>query len=181
MPVLKNVSFEIKRGESVALVGPSGSGKTTLFNLIAKIYPLQKGEIHCSLPLTYMMQEDLLLPWKNVQKNVCFGQRRGKKEARALLRRMGLESFEMSYPHQLSGGMKQRVSLARALYLKRPFLLLDEPFHSLDPNCKNQLYALVREIEDLSLFFITHDYEEAKLLARRILIIEEGKVQDVSC
>lgn len=192
--VLKQVSFRIEKGEAVVLVGPSGSGKTTLFHLIAGFYPLQSGEISIQgfSPskgkefLSYMLQEDLLLPWRSVLENVLLLPELRYKEkdswrekAKNLLCKMGLEEELNSYPHKLSGGMKQRVSLARALLLDPVLLLLDEPFAAIDPYRKESLFALLRQMQkerEMSLFFITHTQADAKELGDRSYTLVDGEI-----
>lgn len=196
MPLLRGLSFSAERGEIVALIGISGSGKTTLFRLIAGFLQPEQGSITIEgktgddhFPqTTYMRQEDLLLPWRRVLENLTLFAELGKnkidkaellKEAKILLSRVGLAGYEKAFPHQLSGGMRQRVSLARALLQKRPLILLDEPFASLDVIIREQLYALLKEIRDhyqKTLLLVTHDFRDAIALADRILILAQGKI-----
>lgn len=183
--ILKEISFTINRGEIVALIGVSGSGKTTLFRLITGLITPSSGKITAP-PTTYMRQEDLLLPWRTVIKNLLLLNELGKSqkkicvnEAYALLKRVGLEGYEESYPHELSGGMRQRVALARSLLQDRPLLLLDEPFASLDVIHREALYALVREMAtdyEKTIVMVTHDFRDALQLADRILILSQGQI-----
>lgn len=196
--ILRGISFAINPGEIIALIGISGSGKTTLFRLITGlISPCQGKIVIDNKPIsekmeaiTYMRQEDLLLPWRTVIDNLLLFSELGKTkinnislktEAYTLLARMGLENTHQLFPKELSGGMRQRVSLARALLQKRPLLLLDEPFASLDVIFREQLYALLREIRDLdskTMMMVTHDFRDALALADRILVLSEGKIAD---
>lgn len=188
-PILEGVTFSAQEGEIVALIGISGSGKTTLFRLITGLIHPTSGEISKEGELTFMRQEDLLLPWRTVLDNLLLftelGERPRKKtpalvdEALTLLKRVGLEGCANLYPTTLSGGMRQRVSLARALFQKRPLMLLDEPFASLDVIMREKLYALMREIRDeqkKTIVMVTHDFRDALELADRILVLGQGKI-----
>jgi len=198
-PLLNGISFSVQEGEIIALVGISGSGKTTLFRLITGLIEPTEGRIWIAgkavpegaLLTTYMRQEDLLLPWRTVLGNLFLFTELGKKqaqtkrslheEAHTLLKRVGLEGYAEAYPNELSGGMRQRVSLARALLQNRPFMLLDEPFASLDVIIREQLYALMREIRDhynKTIVMVSHDFRDAMALADRILVLSQGKIAD---
>jgi len=181
--VLNSVSFLVKRGEKVALVGPSGSGKTTLFHLIAGLLKANSGHVAVGEPLTYMMQDDLLLPWRTVLDNVLLvaelAGEKPKDKALKILADVGLGGWERQYPKHLSGGMRQRVALARALLMERPFLILDEPFGSVDTACRKELHHLIHALcaqYNLTLMFITHDLDDAKALADRILRMDSGQL-----
>ncbi|MCH9626403.1 MAG: Aliphatic sulfonates import ATP-binding protein SsuB [Chlamydiales bacterium] len=187
--ILDKLSFSIKKGEIVALIGISGSGKTTLFRLITGLIQPTEGTISLDGEATYMRQEDLLLPWRTVLENLLLFTELGKKlpqkkeviraQALALLERVGLEGTAEAYPHTLSGGMRQRVALARSLLQNHPLMLLDEPFASLDVIIREQLYALMREIRDQyskTIVMVTHDFRDAMALADRILVLSEGKI-----
>jgi NitT/TauT family transport system ATP-binding protein len=194
--ILRGVNFSVEEGEIVALIGISGSGKTTLFKLIAGLLPPLSGTIHfrgivsadCGIFTTYMRQEDLLLPWRTVMGNLLLFSELGKEpikkpaaEASALLKRLGLAGYENVYPNELSGGMRQRVSLARALLQNRPLFLLDEPFASLDVILREQLYQLLREIRiqyKKTIIMVTHDFRDAIALADRILILSQGRISN---
>jgi len=193
-PILQGVDFSVSRGEIVALIGVSGSGKTTLFRLIAGLISPSRGEIEIDAcpadkrkeRITYMRQEDRLLPWRTVLRNLQLSQELGQRrdasleEKMDLLKRVGLKGYEKRYPHELSGGMRQRVTLARALSLhNRPLMLLDEPFASLDVIVREQLYSLLKEIREQdqkTIVMVTHDFRDAMTLADRILILAEGKI-----
>ncbi len=187
--LFKGLSLRVKKGERVALLGPSGCGKTTLFKLITGLYPLQQGTILVDgLPLeenpyqiSYMMQEDLLLPWRTALKNVLlpseFSHQNNRKEAEQIFAQVGLGGYENHHPHELSVGMRQRVSFARALLPRRPILILDEPFSSVDYDRKNSLMDLIDEMINhyhLTLLFITHNREEAERLSDTIYQLKEG-------
>ena len=199
--ILDGVTFSADPGEIIALIGVSGSGKTTLFRLITGLISATTGEVRiggCSSSernqmTTYMRQEDLLLPWRTVISNLMLFSELGKKEfqnsdlrdkASLMLKRVGLGGYEDVYPQTLSGGMRQRVSLARALLQNRPLLLLDEPFASLDVILREQLYALLRNIGDQyqkTIVMVTHDFRDAVALADRILILGNGKIVASYC
>ncbi|HWT30370.1 MAG TPA: ATP-binding cassette domain-containing protein, partial [Propylenella sp.] len=147
IPVIAELSFELAAGGIVSIVGPSGCGKTTLLNVLCGLIPLSGGEVRwygsrlSGMPpkVGYMLQKDLLFPWRTAQANVMLGleiagMRRGEAQerARALLDQLGLQGFADAYPATLSGGMRQRVALARTLVNNPDVLLLDEPFASLD-------------------------------------------------
>lgn len=194
--LLRDLSFSIAEGEVVALIGLSGSGKTTLFRLITGLLAPTKGSIHIGgepLPagsrlVTYMRQQDLLLPWRTVLENLLLFAELGsspckstalRARACALLEQVGLIGVENAYPHELSGGMKQRVSLARALLQQRPLVLLDEPFTSLDVVLREQLYLLLRSIRtqyQKTVVMVTHDFHDALAMADRILILSQGRI-----
>lgn len=191
--IFRDLSFSAKSGSSTAILGASGSGKTTLFQLLSGVLLPDKGVIKLEgkegsegfQKITYMMQKDLLLPWKTVYENILLLANLGpnkavKEEAMTYLKHVGLLGSANLYPHQLSVGMRQRVSLARALMLKRSFLFLDEPFSSIDFVQKKELYALLLEAKkrfDFTLFLITHDFDEAYALCDRVLFLSEGKLR----
>ncbi len=181
-PLLEDVSLQLQPGEIVALLGASGSGKSTLFKLITGLLRPQAGRIKCSVPLSYMMQENLLLPWRTTLGNVLLSAELSNSpttEALALLDQLQLSSAAHQFPHELSGGMRVRVALARALLPKRPLLLLDEPFGSLDVLLREQLYDLLSQIraaQKTSIVLITHDFHDALHLADRILVLANGRM-----
>ncbi len=193
---LNQINLQLYEGEAVAFVGASGSGKSTLFKLIAGILTPLQGTISFPLqssnhnPAAYMMQDDLLLPWRTVLDNVSLPLELGKKPlakrsaheiARASLAEVGLLDYAHCYPDELSGGMRQRVSLAKALIQKRPILLLDEPFGSLDVALRDHLYALLREIREkfqTTQLLVTHDFRDAVSLADRILLLANRTIQE---
>lgn len=187
--VIRSISFSLGRGEIVSVVGPSGCGKTTLLNLLCGLLaPSRGGVLWNGQPLGtvqprmgYMLQKDLLLPWRTAIQNVALGlqinhmPRLERLElARTLLDRLGLGAFTDYYPSALSGGMRQRVALARTLAPRPEVLLLDEPFSALDFQTKvlmqRDTVRLVRE-EGRSLLLITHDVEEAVGLSDRVIVL----------
>ena len=184
--VLDSLSFEIRHGEFIAIVGPSGCGKTTLLNLLSGHHLPSSGiiEHHGSIRMVY--QQDGLFPWCTVAENISLGLRHlaSNEERQAqvheLLRLIRLESFESHYPHQLSGGMRQRVELARALAGDSNTLLMDEPFSSLDYlerlRMRREL-ARVLEERPHTVVLVTHDIEEAAQLADRVVVLSERPAQ----
>lgn len=190
-PILSGVSFDVKKGEIVSLVGSSGSGKTTLFKLLTGVLPLQSGEVTIHNQVNgfshsaYMMQEDLLLPWRTVLRNVTLPKELGPNPsydntyATELLTEVGLGHWLDKYPNELSGGMRQRVSLARALIENRPLLLLDEPFGALDVCLREQMYALLKQIQQkygTTIVMVTHDFRDALEVSNRVLCLNNGKL-----
>lgn len=180
-PTIDGLSLHLPRNSITTIIGGSGSGKTTLFKLIAGLLTPHKGKITLTGPLSYMMQEDLLLPWRTTLENIALPKElgRGFKEhdvADKLCNDVGLSDFKDCYPHELSGGMRQRVALARALLQKRPLLLLDEPFGALDVALREQMYSLLLEIPNKTLLLITHDFRDALTLSDTIYLLSEGKL-----
>jgi ABC-type nitrate/sulfonate/bicarbonate transport system ATPase subunit len=180
--VFQNLSLEIDRGEFVAVVGPSGCGKTTLLNLLSGFLKPTSGTVICSGRVRTVYQHDSLFPWQTAAQNIAMGLRELSSDAERsrqledMLRLINLEEFAGHYPHQLSGGMRQRVELARALAGATDILLLDEPFSSLDYLTRLRLRReLARMLEELprTVVLVTHDIEEAAQLADRILVLSD--------
>jgi NitT/TauT family transport system ATP-binding protein len=196
---LRDVSFEVGPGEFVVVVGPSGSGKTTLFRVIAGLEEPTGGTVYLDgepvegpgPDMGVVFQEYHLFPWRTARENVAFGLEKRDvpvdvREARVteLLELVGLGDAADSYPKALSGGMKQRVGIARALAADPEFLLMDEPFGAVDAQTRT---ALQEELLDLwahtgkTILFVTHDVEEAVRLADRVAVMdaEPGEIRDV--
>jgi ABC-type nitrate/sulfonate/bicarbonate transport system ATPase subunit len=184
--VLREISLNIRRGEFVAVVGPSGCGKTTLLNLLSGYDRPSSGAIHREGHVRMVYQQDGLFPWQTVAENIAIGLRHisdEKERGRQVGEMIGLirlEGFENHYPHQLSGGMRQRVELARALAGDSDILLLDEPFSALDYlarlRMREELARLLRE-RPRTVALVTHDIEEAAQLADRVIVLTERPAQ----
>jgi len=186
---IENVSFALADGEVVALIGPSGCGKSTLLNIGSGLYRPSEGNAYVdgervtspNAHVAFMLQKDLLLPWRSIIDNVTFGlevqgRRTNERTARAreLLENFGLAEFAKYYPHQLSGGMRQRVALARTLAVDPSVLLLDEPFSAVDAQTRIVLQRdLARTLKRAgkTALLITHDLVEATLMSDRVLVM----------
>jgi NitT/TauT family transport system ATP-binding protein len=177
---LDAVSLRAAPGELVAIVGPSGCGKSTLLELVCALQPLQHGSLH-SAPAVLMPQQDLLLPWLTALDNAGLALRiagRGRAEARriagGLFDELGLAGFQDAHPHELSGGMRQRVAFARTLLSGKPVLCLDEPFGALDALTRAEMQRWLASAlaqERRTVLLVTHDVEEAVLLADRVAVL----------
>ena len=191
LEVLDGISLDIAAEEFVCLLGYSGCGKSTLLRLIAGLEPVEAGEIYVDGARHEKPSKDALLlfqdfnqlfPWRTVLKNVTYpilatksaSKEEAKRQGEELLDSVGLADFKNSYPHQLSGGMKQRAAVARALALKPKVLLMDEPFAALDAVTRAHLQNLTRQIcseHHVTVIFVTHSVEEAVLLGDRIVMM----------
>jgi NitT/TauT family transport system ATP-binding protein len=197
--VLGGVSFEVRQGELVSIIGESGCGKTTLLRIIQGLIHLDGGSILVDdVPVSkpgrdrgFVFQHASLLPWRSAQKNVEFGlELQGvpaaerSRRAVELLKLVGLSHAAEQYPHQLSGGMQQRIGLARALAIDPAILLMDEPFSALDAQTRevlqNELLRIHGETEKTTLF-VTHDLDEAIYLSDRIVVLgaRPGRVKKI--
>ncbi|GGA76322.1 ABC transporter ATP-binding protein [Pseudoclavibacter endophyticus] len=194
---LEDISLEIAESEFVAIVGPSGCGKSTLLRLVAGLQDPTSGsvEIQASRPgrpkTAMVFQEHALFPWLSVRDNVAFGPRNRevpRKEAAQIadeqLARLGLGRFGDFYPHQLSGGMKQRVGIARALAQDAEILLMDEPLGALDAQTRTLLQEQILELRQESrptVMYVTHAIDEAVFLSDRVVLMSArpGRVRDI--
>ncbi len=186
---LEGFDLAVGSGEFVAIVGPSGCGKSTLLNLVVGLLLPTAGEIrYNTLPISglnpkigYVTQNDNLLPWRTLFRNVEFGMEvRGvpillrRPRVMALIEQVGLAGFEHSYPHELSGGMRQRTNLIRTLAYQPEVILMDEPFGALDAQTRLRLQAQLLDLwqrEMKTIIFITHDLVEAIALADRVVVM----------
>ncbi len=187
--VFEDVSFTVAAGRCVALLGPSGVGKTSLLKIIAGLERPFGGSVTASdgLPLAgriaYMAQQDLLYPWARLIDNVMLGARlRGERTEREralhLLERVGLAGRAAALPAELSGGMRQRASLARTLYEQRPVVLMDEPFSALDALTRSRIQDLAAELlAGRTTLLITHDPLEACRLSHHLLVLAGAPAQ----
>jgi ABC-type nitrate/sulfonate/bicarbonate transport system ATPase subunit len=178
-PLLTDLSFSIEEGDSVAFIGLSGSGKTTLFRLLAGLEQCRSGSLSIRQELSYMMQQDLLLPWNTLLQNLTLFSDQSQQRAEELLIAVGLEGLGSRYPSQLSGGQRQRAALARSLLQDRPILLLDEPFGQLDALTREEMITLVGKIKEeykKTLLLITHDVNDALQIANRIRHLADGRL-----
>jgi len=189
---LKDLSFNVAQKELVCLLGPSGCGKSTLLKLLAGFIKPSAGEIllngepmrHPGPACCMVFQEDALFPWLTVRENIAFGlansplsRRRKQQEVDRFIDLVGLGGFGDYLPREISGGMKQRVALARVLILQPRILLMDEPFAALDAQTREQMQGLLQELRRQfapTILFVTHDVTEALLLGERILLFDKN-------
>jgi ABC-type nitrate/sulfonate/bicarbonate transport system ATPase subunit len=189
---LDGLALDVEPGEFVTVVGPSGCGKSTLFNIVAGLDEPDDGGVlrfkgqgcHAKELLgrvSFMPQRDLLLPWRNVVDNAILAneieganRREARAKALAMLPEFGLSGFEVQYPHQLSGGMRQRVALMRTFLFERELMLLDEPFGALDALTRSMMQRWLLDVwqrHRRTILFITHDVDEAIFLGDRVLVM----------
>ncbi|WP_313801254.1 ABC transporter ATP-binding protein [Cytobacillus sp.] len=184
--VIRGLSLDVKAGEFVSILGPSGSGKSTIFNLIGGLLTPDEGTIQLQNKsiigkrgsISYMPQTPSLLPWRTILQNVLLGQELqgniNRDKAIDMIEKAGLKENIHSYPHELSGGMKQRVAFIRALLSPQPIILLDEPFSALDELTRLDMQKWLLNIWDShkpTILFVTHNIEEALFLSDRILVL----------
>lgn len=191
---LEETSLSIADGELVSILGPSGCGKSTLLYIIAGLEDATSGEVTCNgarvtgpgRQRSVVFQEYALFPWRDVLGNVTIGLEGHvpaadvETRARHFLSLVGLEGFERHYPHQLSGGMKQRTALARALAMEPEVLLMDEPFAAVDAQTRESLQEELLRIwstHEMTVVFVTHGIEEAIYLSERIVVMKPGGVK----
>lgn len=196
---LNGVNLQIAENEFVCVVGPSGCGKSTLLNIIAGLDHPSSGEVTVNDEIVkepgpergVIFQQYALFPWLTVQQNVEFGlklknysKEKCEQEAKKYIEMVGLSDFLHAYPKELSGGMKQRVAIARGYAINPEVLLMDEPFGALDAQTRTQLQSELLhtwETEKKTCFFITHDVEEAVILAQRVIIMSArpGRIKNI--
>ena len=197
---LKNVDLHVNDGEFICFLGPSGCGKTTLLRIISGLEKADEGEVYDgenlvtgpSIDRGFIFQQYSLFPWYTVLENVMFGlnsnndlsKKENLKLAEEYLESVGLVEFKNSYPHELSGGMKQRVAIIRSLILNAPILIMDEPFSAIDMlnrhNLQDQLIDIWKE-GNSTILFVTHDVDEAVYLADKIVIMDKnpGRIKTI--
>jgi NitT/TauT family transport system ATP-binding protein len=189
--VLKDISFTVRRGEMICILGRSGCGKSTLLNILAGFMPPSSGTVRLNgQPVNQpgpdrcvVFQNDALFPWLTVRENIAFGLKKRpldrnqtKNEVNRFLSLVGLTDFGDYLPHEISGGMKQRVSIARVLILQPEVLLMDEPFAALDAQTREEMQNLLLTLWQNfkhTILFVTHDVGEAVLMADRILLFDK--------
>lgn len=198
LPVLQNIGLTLNKEEFVALVGPSGCGKSTLLNITAGLLPPTSGSVKFTdiaenhIPrMSIVFQETGLFPWRSVYYNIAFGLEAADMPAKERQERIahyielvGLKGFEKSFPHQLSGGMRQRVGIARALAIEPDLLLMDEPFSALDAQTRTIMQeelVTLWEKTRLTTLYVTHNIQEAVMLADRVVLLSRrpGKISKI--
>ena len=185
---VENLSFDCEEGEFTSIIGPSGCGKTTILSLIAGLLTPTDGKIFIDGKesatrdnLSYMLQKDHLFPWRTIEKNVYLpleikkiNNELNRNFANSLLEKYGLKEFKKKYPHQLSGGMRQRVALIRTLVSNPSLLLLDEPFSALDSQTRlsvcDDVYKIIKA-EQKTAVLVTHDISEAISMSDKIIVL----------
>lgn len=186
--VLKDISLKVDEGEVLAIIGPSGSGKSTLLRCATKLEKQDAGEIHYEGEYGLVFQNFNLFPHFSVLKNIMDAplkvQKRDReevlREARALLKKMGLEDKENAYPYQLSGGQQQRVSIARALAMNPKILFFDEPTSALDPELTGEILKVIKDLaaEHMTMVIVTHEMNFAKNVADYIIFMDKGVIAE---
>lgn len=187
--IIDDISIELREGELVSLLGTSGGGKTTLFNVISGLHEPDQGNVYIdgedvtgqSGHVSYMLQKDLLLPYKTIEDNVSLPlilkgvkKQEAREKVGQYFEEFGIAGTQKKYPHQLSGGMRQRAALLRTYMFSSEVALLDEPFSALDTLTKREMHKWYLKVMDrikLSTLFITHDIDEAILLSDRIYLL----------
>lgn len=183
--VLDGIDLTIPANKITVILGRSGCGKTTLLRLVSGLETLDQGEIlgANSKKTSYVFQEDRLMPWLNVKKNITFGIQNKEidnSKIDEIIEMVGLKKFYSAYPRQLSGGMKQRVSIARAFAYNPDFIMMDEPFSALDFFTREQMQKellRIHQTSKCSILFVTHSIDEALILADQIIILEKGIIK----
>ena len=183
--VLDGINLNIEANKITVILGRSGCGKTTLLRLVAGIEKFEQGDIQGAnlKRKAYVFQEDRLMPWLDVKKNITFGIKNkdiDNEKIDEIIQTVGLDKFYSAYPSQLSGGMKQRVSIARAFAYDPDFIMMDEPFSALDFFTRKQMQEELLRIHKktlCSILFVTHSIDEALILGDKIVILEKGIIK----
>ena len=198
---LENLSLEVERGDFISIVGPSGCGKSTLLQIVGGLLPATKGVVRLGRNLVTAPQREMiyvfqqynrsLFPWRTVRRNIAFGMEDGPMSRAEIERKcteyielVGLKGFAHHYPHQLSGGMQQRVAVARALAFGADVVLMDEPFGSVDAQTRAGLQDLVLRLWQeyrLTVLFVTHDIDEAIYVAQKVLVLSKAPAKIRAC
>ena len=183
--VLDGIDLDIHDKKITVILGRSGCGKTTLLRLVAGLEKFDQGQIQ-EMGIkrkAYVFQEDRLMPWLNVKRNITFGindKDVDEKKINEVIETVGLERFYNAYPSQLSGGMKQRVSIARAFAYEPDFIMMDEPFSALDYFTRGQMQKELIKIHNkrsCPILFVTHSIDEALILGDKIVVLEKGLIK----
>ncbi|MBU3839547.1 MAG: amino acid ABC transporter ATP-binding protein [Candidatus Ruminococcus intestinipullorum] len=184
--VLKDISLNVEKGQVLAIIGPSGSGKSTLLRCATGLETKDSGEINYEGSFGLVFQNFNLFPHFSVMQNITDApikvQKRKKeevyKEARVLLKKMGLEEKENVYPYQLSGGQRQRVSIARALAMHPDMLFFDEPTSALDPELTGEILKVIKDLaqENMTMVIVTHEMNFARNVADQIVFMDKGRI-----
>ncbi len=190
--ILKNFNLSIKQREFIGLIGNSGTGKTTILNLIAGIIKPDSGTVKLGDEhIGYIFQEPRLIPWKTVRQNVMIGaealqlkKNEAKDRCLRILDKLEIKRFHDYYPNQLSGGIAQRVSIARAFFIEPHILLMDEPFTALDPDLRNRLHNYVMEFikeKKIALLYVSHFPEDIFKITDKIYLLKAlGRMERVA-
>lgn len=184
--VLKGINLDIPSNGITVILGKSGCGKTTLLRIIGGLEEYDNGRIYGreNERMTFVFQEPRLMPWLNIWENIKFGLKKEEidnTKLQSIIDTVGLNDFEKAYPHQLSGGMKQRAAIARALAYAPSFIMMDEPFAALDYFTRRQMQKELLNLEvnrKTSILFVTHSIDEALILADKIVVLEKGRVKE---
>lgn len=199
LEVLKDINFTLKDGEILSIIGKSGCGKSSVLKVISNLEKKYEGDVIFNIgehsktdsTLGFIFQEACLFDWLTVYENIAYGLRLRKKNENEIndtvnefIKAIGLESYKNFYPKQLSGGMQQRVSLARALILKPKIILMDEPFSALDYQTRIEMQELTLKLWSSyrpSIVLVTHDIDEAIFLSDRVLVMEHrpGRIDEI--
>lgn len=192
LKVLEGVNFSVQRGDVLGILGPSGVGKSTLLKIVAGIVPVSGGQvINRAGRIGYVFQEPRLLPWRTARDNIAFGlmargisRKEARKKADRMLEEIGLEGFGDHFPGELSGGMAQRITLARAFAIEPEILLLDEPFSALDSGFKEVMMSLLGSMigeHRTTVLYVSHYPEEVLKIANRLLLLfTDDRVEELA-